>query len=214
MMDLLKVSFICITCLSVISIYLATGKNKRIFLLFFCWLIISGTMSYSGLLRDTHSLPPRFLLIIIPAIIIVAIAYKLVDPERLNLSWLIGLHILRLPVELILFGLYIKDLVPYIMTFGGWNYDILSGVSAIFVLLFYRYQLLNRQLLGLWNWLGICLLAIIVSTAILAAPTPIQQLAFDQPNRAVLIFPFTWLPAVVVPIVLLSHILSLKGRHL
>ncbi len=39
--------------------------------------------------------------------------------------------------------------------------------------------------------------------------TPIQQLAFDRPNQAVLFFPDVWLPAVVVPIVLFRHFASL-----
>jgi len=50
----------------------------------------------------------------------------------------------------------------------------------------------------------------IVINAILSVPTPIQQFAFDQPNIAILYFPFTWLPCFIVPAVLLSHIVSIK----
>jgi len=35
---------------------------------------------------------------------------------------------------------------------------------------------------------------------------PIQQFAFEQPNRAVLYFPFIWLPSVVIPIFIFSHL--------
>ncbi|MEM9987092.1 MAG: hypothetical protein AAF804_18515, partial [Bacteroidota bacterium] len=49
-----------------------------------------------------------------------------------------------------------------------------------------------------------------VGIAILSAPLPFQQLAFEQPNVAVLRFPYVLLPGVVVPLVLLSHLLSLK----
>lgn len=38
------------------------------------------------------------------------------------------------------------------------------------------------------------------------------QIGFDQPNVALLSFPYTWLPAVVVPTVLLSHLLCLKKK--
>lgn len=58
--------------------------------------------------------------------------------------------------------------------------------------------------------MGILFLLFIVSIAILSSPLPIQQLAFDQPNIALLIFPYTFLPTCVVPIVLMSHILLLK----
>jgi hypothetical protein len=50
----------------------------------------------------------------------------------------------------------------------------------------------------------------IVLTAILSAPLPIQQLAFEQPNIAVMYFPFVYLPGFIVPIVLFSHLVSLK----
>jgi hypothetical protein len=50
----------------------------------------------------------------------------------------------------------------------------------------------------------------IVLTAILPAPLPIQQLAFDQPKIAVMYFPFVYLPGFIVPIVLFSHLVSLK----
>jgi hypothetical protein len=36
-----------------------------------------------------------------------------------------------------------------------------------------------------------------------------QQIAFDQPNIGVMYFPFVWLPACIVPLVLLSHLASL-----
>jgi hypothetical protein len=35
-------------------------------------------------------------------------------------------------------------------------------------------------------------------------------MAFEQPNRAVLFFPFAWLPTVVVPLVLLAHLVTIK----
>jgi hypothetical protein len=54
------------------------------------------------------------------------------------------------------------------------------------------------------------LLINIVSNAILSAPFPFQQFAFDQPNIAVLYFPFIWLPCCVVPLVLLSHLAAIR----
>ncbi|HVF96549.1 MAG TPA: hypothetical protein VM871_04480, partial [Flavisolibacter sp.] len=34
--------------------------------------------------------------------------------------------------------------------------------------------------------------------------------AFDQPNIAVLYFPFIWLPSFIVPVVLLSHLVCIR----
>ena len=96
------------------------------------------------------------------------------------------------------------------MTFEGRNFDILSGITApIVAWLAFRNQKTNRILLIIWNIFALILLFNIVITAFLSVPSPIQQLAFEQPNRAVLYFPFVWLPAAVVPIVLFSHLASL-----
>jgi hypothetical protein len=98
------------------------------------------------------------------------------------------------------------------MTFKGWNFDILIGISALVILL---YQLtskrkMNRQFLIVWNIIGIVFLMFIVSLAILSSPLPIQQFAFDQPNIGLLEFPYCFLPTCIVPIVLMSHILLLN----
>jgi hypothetical protein len=50
----------------------------------------------------------------------------------------------------------------------------------------------------------------IVLNAVLSVPTAFQQFAFDQPNIAILYFPFNLLPAVVVPLVLLSHLVVIR----
>jgi hypothetical protein len=114
-------------------------------------------------------------------------------------------------VEIVLFFLFTYKTVPELMTFEGRNFDILSGITApvIFYFAFIRQQL-NRQILLIWNFICLGLLVNIVTNAILSAPFPFQQFAFDQPNIAVLYFPFIWLPCCVVPLVLLSHLAAIR----
>lgn len=100
------------------------------------------------------------------------------------------------------------------MTFEGWNWDIFSGISASILLILQLRGKLSAQLLQIWNYAGLILLAIIVFTAILSSPLPFQLMAFDQPNIAVLNFPFIFLPGIIVPIVILSHALLLKTTKL
>jgi hypothetical protein len=97
------------------------------------------------------------------------------------------------------------------MTFDGSNFDILAGLTAplVYYQAFVRKKLTQRMLL-LWNIACLGLLINIVLTAILAAPTPFQQTAFDQPNIAISYFPFIWLPSVVVPIVLIAHLVAIR----
>jgi hypothetical protein len=108
--------------------------------------------------------------------------------------------------------LFLQGQIPQIMTFEGWNYDIIIGISAliIFVVLYFKEHLLSKTFMLIWNVTGVLFLAVIVLTAVLSAPLPIQLLAFDQPNVAVLKFPSVFLPADIVPLVLLTHLLTIK----
>ena len=121
------------------------------------------------------------------------------------------LHIVRIPIELVLFWLFIHKTVPQLMTFEGRNLDILSGLTApvIFYFAYIRKQL-DRKLLLIWNFICLGLLINIILNGILSAPTPFQQFAFDQPNIAVLHYPFVWLPGCIVPLVLLSHLATIR----
>nr|MBP9884195.1 hypothetical protein [Chitinophagales bacterium] len=109
------------------------------------------------------------------------------------------------------FWLFVNKTVPELMTFEGRNFDILSGLTApiIFYLGFVTKQL-DRKVILIWNFICLGLLINIVVVAILSAPFPFQQFAFDQPNIAVLYFPFNWLPSCVVPLVLLSHLVIFR----
>ena len=69
---------------------------------------------------------------------------------------------------------------------------------------------IGKKGLLIWNFICLGLLINILIIAVLSAQTPIQQLAFDQPNIGVTYFPFVWLPAVIVPIVLYAHLVSIR----
>ena len=98
------------------------------------------------------------------------------------------------------------------MTFAGRNFDILSGITApiVYFVCFKNSQLKNRRLLLVWNFICLGLLLNIVINALLSAPFPFQQFAFDQRNIAILYFPFTWLPCFIVMIVLYSHLAAIR----
>lgn len=207
--------FILIILLTLACFYLGTGRDRKVLLFFVGWVLITGLISWSGFLARTDTLPPRMLFVILPSVVLVVYFYRYIRPESLDIRYLTALHMIRIPVELVLFKLYLEKQIPRLMTFEGWNYDIVTGVSAVLMLVYVlvKGKRINYFLLRIWNVAGIMLLGIIVLIAILSAPSPIQQLGFEQPNMAILHFPFTWLPGVVVPLVLLSHLLVLRwGR--
>jgi hypothetical protein len=119
--------------------------------------------------------------------------------------------VVRVPVEITLYLLYQHHLVPASMTFEGRNFDILSGLTAPFIYyLAARRTNFSRPVLIIWNIAALALLLNIVATAILAFPSPLQTIAFDQPNRAITFFPYVWLPSFVVPAVLYAHLAALR----
>lgn len=195
------------------TVFETTAAKIFSFLIAF-WLIFQTILSVGGFYLVTDAVPPRLMLTgILPAfltIILYFIFARKTFVEKLPLKTSTLLHIIRVPVEIVLFWLFQEKLVPELMTFEGRNFDILSGLTAPIVYwLAFRNGKINRPLLIVWNILALGLLINIVTNAILSFPFPFQQFAFDQPNRALLYFPYIWLPTVVVPIVLFSHLISL-----
>lgn len=213
---MLPLTFIVITLLSLVLFYYGTGRDNRVLLVSAAWLIVSGFVAYTGFFRDTHSTPPRFLLVLLGAVGLCFYFYRRLKSNKLSTAYLLAVHALRLPVELVLYALFLRRQVPVLMTFHGWNFDILMGISAILLLLYHLLLKKNlpRAFMLLWNITGVFFLTWIVLIAILSSPLPLQQLAFNQPNIAVLQFPYVYLPAYVVPVVLLSHLLTIHSIKL
>lgn len=189
--------------------------SRTLFVLIPLWMILQAVVGVSGFYQVTDGvMPPRIALAgVLPANLLILIYFVFFREQfidKLPLKVLTLLHVIRIPVELVLYGLFLGKAVPEVMTFAGRNFDILSGILAPFVyFVAFRNDVTNRRILIAYNLLGLILLANIVTTAVLSIPTPMQLLAFDQPNRAVLYFPYIWLPSVVVPIVLFSHLAAL-----
>ena len=195
--------------------YIATHKNKKTGWIMLAWLIIQGIVSYAGFYMDASGIPPHFFFAMFPALLTIALLLILPSGraflDGLDLKTLHWLHAIRVPVELVLFALFIEKYIPRLMTFEGRNLDILSGLSAPFIAYFgFRGNLPKKNLLLAWNFICLVLLLNIVANAALSAPFFFQQQAFDQPNIAILYFPYIWLPCFVVPVVFVSHIAAIR----
>ncbi|RYU96594.1 hypothetical protein [Emticicia agri] len=203
------------TFLSAYFLAKASPKHKtRILTIAIGWLILQSLISISGFYTHTKAMPPRFLLAIGPPFLLIIGLFATKSGryfiDSLEIKTLTMLHVVRIPVELVLFWLFLHKTVPEIMTFEGQNFDIISGITAPVVYYLFKKEYIGMGILLMWNFACLMLLINIVSTAILSAPFPFQQLAFDQPNIAVLYFPFNWLPCCIVPIVLFSHLVAIR----
>jgi hypothetical protein len=128
---------------------------------------------------------------------------RLLDAPPL-LPLLVGLQIFRLPLELLMHRAATEQSMPSVMSYAGYNFDILTGASALILTLGARGRVLPRALLWVWNCAGFVLLLVVVSIAIAATPT---FLAFGpaQANTWIAHAPYIWLPAFLVQVALLSH---------
>ena len=203
------------TALTVWFLYRAAPGSRLIVSGLVALGLAQGAVAATGFFTDTTTLPPRLLLLIGPPLLGLALLLATARGRQhlsgLRLPVLTLLHVVRVPVELVLLALYRAGTVPRLMTFEGRNFDILAGLTAPLVYyLAFRKKAMGRKGLIVWNVVCLILLLNIVGNAILAAPYPFQQFAFEQPNVAVLHFPFVWLPGVVVPVVLLAHLAALR----
>lgn len=179
-------------------------------------LIIQMLLGINGFYSSqTRSVPPRFLMLIGPPFLTMIILFLIPAGRKfmdglplLHITWL---NIIRIPVEFVLYWLFLQKAVPELMTFAGRNFDILAGITAPLIAWFgFTKKKLGRTPILIWNIVSLGLLINIFIHAVFSAPFVFQALAFDQPNIGVLHFPFNWLPAFVAPAVLFGHLVSIR----
>lgn len=196
--------------LTIAFFYFSNGKPLKLTAFILVWSLAQSILAYLGFYQETQAFPPRFGLVILPSIVFVV--YGLLPKQQ---KWIAEkrdslistlLHSIRIPVEIVLFGLFNHQMVPKLMTFEGRNFDILIGLSApIMGWLFFKKKV-NKSMMLAWNIIGLCFVLFILVNGILSAELPFQQFGFEQPNRAVNYFPFVLLPATIVPIVIWTHL--------
>lgn len=110
-----------------------------------------------------------------------------------------------------------EGVMPPQMTFTGMNFDIVTGVTALFL----GTWLLSsekgrgiprvpRPVVWVWNVAGVVLLLAVVTIGALSLPSPFRVFENDPPNVWVTMPPFVLLPAVLVVCAAWTHVLVTK----
>ncbi len=211
----IAVLFIILTLVTVFIFFKAAKNNFWVILVCLVVGLLQFILGISGFYQNIDTTPPRFFLLLPPSIVLIILLFLTKRGKRfidtLDIKKITLLHSIRVPVELILHSIFLYQLIPVEMTYQGYNFDIISGISApVIYFLIFNKKKYSKQLLMFWNLVCLALLANIIVIATLSAQTPFQKLAFDQPNVALMYFPFVWLPSIVVPLVLLSHLASIR----
>ncbi len=204
---------------AVYSVKTSFGKEKSKFpiaygVFLIAWLCLTGVLANNLFFYDLEFIPPKLFLFVAFFLFTGLIPFLFKSQRELlknmPITSLTYLHIIRVPVEIVLWWLFLEGKVPEDMTFEGMNYDILSGITAPFAALFLVGGKTKFKFGAIaWNIIAIILLFNVVLRAIMATPFFYDPSLFETPNIAVLFAPFVWLPTFIVPIVLLAHITSL-----
>ena len=178
------------------------------------WLAFSALLAGSGWPGDFDARPPRFFLFVAPTLAAtIALAFSPAAARlatRIGWAALIGFQVFRVPVECVLFALHRQGVVPVQMTFEGWNFDVLTGLSAPLVAWLAARGAIGRRGLLAWNCAGLALLANIVAIAILSTPTPLRAFWNEPANTFVAHWPWLWLPGFLVPAALCGHLVAFR----
>jgi len=194
-------------------------RKQYLFILFglMVWLVIQAVLTLNNIYTvETDSFPPKImLLVILPPVFTILLLFLTAKGrlfiDSLPLTNLTYLNAVRILVEIVLFFLYLNRAIPELMTFEGRNFDILAGLTAPLIAYFgFTKHKISKNVILIWNFISLALLINIVVNALFSVPSPIQKFAFEQPNIAILNFPFSWLPTFIVPVVLFGHLTSIR----
>ena len=174
------------------------------------WLVLTAGVAATGVLRRFDWVPPPFagLLISIPLVGIVVSFSRLgtLLVRGLPLAALVGSQVFRFPLELVMHRAHVEEVMPVQMSFAGYNYDILTGITAGLLAIWLTAGRVPRWVVAVWNVAGLALLVNVVTIAIVSTPL-FRWFGDEQLNVFVTYAPYVWLPAVLVTAALIGHLL-------
>lgn len=196
------------------------GRKKKVFikvaLSIPVWLVFVSVLSINGYFSNFEVFPPRIMVVLFVPLITLIWTLLLSTTTRellpfISGSVLVNLQVFRFFVEILLWMLFIQNLLPIQMTFEGRNFDIIAGITGpIVAYMAYNKNVISKKGVIIWNIVCLGLLINIVVTAILSIPTPFRYFLNEPANTIVAEFPIIWLPAFLVPLAYSLHFLSLR----
>lgn len=204
----IPMAFLGITVYIVYAFVKSNNLKKYTLPIIFGWSVLISILAYIGFYHysegDKFS---TFPLVLVPvAIFIIYLCRNKSFYDNRDLRWSTAVHIIRFPVELLLFQLAIREVLPMEMTYKGWNFDIIPGITSILLLLWMNYRKVNRKLLLIWNILGLIFILFIFANGILSQELIYKNFGYKVPNTAITYFPMILLGGVIVPLVIYTHI--------
>ena len=180
------------------------------------WLAATLALAAGGRLSFTSRPPTAGVLIAVGVVLAFAVGTSRLGlrlATGIPLAALIGVQAFRFPLELMLHRAYREGLMPVQMSYSGFNFDILTGLSAIVVALYLTRRPNAVAVARVWNAAGIVLLANILTIAVLSTPTPIRVFHNEPANEWIAHAPWVWLPSVFVVAAIIGHVVVFRRLH-
>jgi hypothetical protein len=178
------------------------------------WMALTWTLADRGIIADfDRSPPPLFLLLLAVFTISFVIAFtrfghRFVD--GLPLWILVVGQAFRLPLEWLMHRAAEEGVMPPQMSYSGWNFDIVTGITALPVAFLLARGFRHARMAAIvWNVMGTLLLINILTIAILSTP---QVAAFGagRLNTWVAHPPYIWLPTMMVVCAITGHLVIFR----
>ncbi len=185
----------------------------RIGALLATWFLAVTAAAAAGAWLDPGA--PRALGYLIPAVALSLVLWRAgwlqAAVQALSPSAIPWLQTLRIGGGLTLFAAWASGFAPWSWAATAGAGDILVGLGAGAVAAFLGTGLAwSRTAAIAWNVFGLVDIAHTLVRGLLAAPGPQQRIFETPPNLVPMVFPFIYLPAFIVPLTILLHILSLR----
>jgi hypothetical protein len=179
------------------------------------WLAFSAALALSGILSRWDMRPPPMAIIFLGTLSLgVAVGVSKWGQRLargLPLAALVLAQGFRFPLELVMHQAALEGVMPVQMSYSGYNFDIVTGISAILIAALLARGKAPRWLLFVWSAYGLSCLLVIAVVAL--AAMPLLHAFGTEPealNTWVAYFPFVWLPASLVTLAIAGHIVVLR----
>ncbi len=179
------------------------------------WFTYVFILTKSGILAN-FDLPPRFpILIILPLFIFIGIfLYRHRNSEILHAipkSWTIYYQTFRIGIESLFVASIPIGILPYQVTFEGYNYDIIFAITAPFIaFLVFNKKIASEKLALAWNYLGLMVITFIIFLFVTTTYFPsVWGSSTSLMSLRITEFPFMLVPGFLMPSAVFVHIISI-----
>ena len=179
------------------------------------WYAFASFLAIGGFFAASRAagiptLPFGVLLPVIAGVVIIfrsKTAVRLLDATPLH--WLIAVQTYRV-IGVVFLILYAGGELPQVFAIPAGAGDVFVGLFALVAAWAVRRGLpWARSAAYAWNFAGLLDFVVALATGFLSSPSPLQVFALDHPNRLVTAYPLVMIPAFLVPLSILLHVLCL-----